>query len=368
MTTAARRLLDWLEDVFLLRANRIPALDGIRGWAIVMVFGVHFFARYQPKFYFTEPGGLPWGLLTLAHAGSFGVDLFFFLSGLLVYKSISRKKPGALRFLFDRYRRLLPVIVFVTLYVAADTERTKLFDNLFFLSLFDSPLIHFFAWPLVYEMYFYVLCAALFIGCRRFSFTSGWPFFFAVVTALVVCEFEVRFRISFARFLGFFYGVALARLMADPRGLAYLKRLPRLTWLVGLLLFFYCRWLWGTGYFMAAPGNEHVKNLLFFAAVNGSLFLVVASALTRQSPLTRFFCFTPLRFVGIVSYSLFMTHVLAMQIAQNVLRVPVGGVWSMLANYALTLACALGLATFSFYYLERPYFAPPPRPTQAPPR
>ncbi|MEA5089138.1 acyltransferase [Solidesulfovibrio sp.] len=362
--TVVRRFLDWLEDKFLLRANRIPALDGIRGWSIIMVFGVHFFARYQPKFYFTEPGGAAWAFLTVAHAGSFGVDLFFFLSGLLVYKSIMNKKPGALRFFYDRYRRLLPVIVFVTIYVAADTEWTKLFDNLFFLSIFNSPLIHFFTWPLVYEMYFYVLCAVLFIGCRRIAFTRSWPFFFLLVAALVFCEFEVNFRISFARFLGFFYGVALARLMADARLLAYLKRLPRLTWLVGLILFLYCRWLWGTGYFMAAHGNEHIKNLLFFSAVNGSLFLITASVLTRPSLLSRVFCFLPLRFIGIISYSLFMTHVLTMQIAQNVLRISTTGVWSMLANYVTTLACALGLAAFSFYYLERPYFVRHPLPTR----
>lgn len=357
-----RGWLDSLEDMFLLRSNRIPALDGVRGWAILMVFNVHFFARYQPKFFFTEPDGALWSLLTIVHSGSFGVDLFFFLSGLLVYKSITNKKPGVLRFLYDRYRRLLPVIIFITLYVAADTERTKLFDNLFFLGIFNAPLIHFFTWPLTYEMYFYVLCAALFIAGRRFRFTAGWGFFFLLVAVLVYCEFTVKFRISFARFLGFFYGVALARLMADGRARALLTRLPRPTWLVGLALFVYCRWLWGSGYFMAAPGNDHVKTLLFFGAVDLSLFLIVASVLTRESLLTRIFSFLPLRFLGVISYSLFMTHVLAMQIAQNVFRIPVTGVWSMLANHVVTLAFAVGLACFSFSYLERPYFVPPGKP------
>ncbi len=347
------------EASFQLQTNRIPALDGIRGWAILMVFNVHFFARYQPKFYFTDPGSLPWSLFTVVHAGSFGVDLFFFLSGLLVYKSLMTKQPGALRFLYDRYRRLLPVIIFVTLYVAADTPPKKLFDNIFFLGVFDSPLIHFFAWPLIYEMYFYMLCAVLFIGLGRYQATSGWAFFFCIVATLVVLEFEVKFRISFSRFLGFFWGVALSRLMGNQTTLAYLKRLPRLTWLVGLALFAYCRWLWGTDWFMTAGGNEHVKNLLFFAAVDGALFLIVASVLTRPSILTRIFCFKPLRFLGVISYSLFMTHMLAMQIAGNLCPIQVASPWSMLANHAVSLAAAMGLATFSFSYLERPYFVRP---------
>ena len=356
-------------DVFQLHASRIPALDGIRGWAILMVFNVHFFARYQPQFYFTEPDSTPWTILTILHAGSFGVDLFFFLSGLLVYKSITAKKTGALHFLYDRYRRLLPVIIFITLYVAADTKPPRLFDNLFFLNIFDLPPIHFFTWPLVYEMYFYVLCAGVFIALRRFRLISGWPFFFTLVLACIVCEFEFRFRISFSRFLGFFWGVALARLLGTATGRDYLQRLPGWTWMVGLGLFLYCRWLWGSGYFMMAGGNEHLKNLLFFGAVDASLFCIVASVLTRKSILTRIFSFTPLRFLGIISYSLFMTHMLSMQIAQNVLGLTVAGLWSMLGNHVATLIFALGLAMFSFYYLERPYFTRPASPTpMAPPR
>lgn len=366
--SAGRRLRDRLAENFLLRGARIPALDGIRGWAILMVFNVHFFARYQPKFYFTEPGGAAWTALTIIHSGSFGVDLFFFLSGLLVYKSLMAKPVGALRFLYDRYRRLLPVIVFVTLYVAADTPPRRLFDNLFFLNIFNEPPIHFFTWPLVYEMYFYVLCAAVFIGCRRLRFVAGWPFFFALVTALIVCEFEVRFRISFSRFLGFFWGVALARLLAGEAGRRALAALPSWTWAVGLGLLLYCRWLWGSGWFMAAGGNEHLKNLLFFSAVNASLFLITASVMTRASMLSRIFSFTPLRFLGIISYSLFMTHMLALQITQNVVGIPVTNVWSMLANHAVTVLAATGLAMFSFYYLERPYFIRPASPKQAPPR
>ena len=137
-------------------------------------------------------------------------------------------------------------------------------------------------------------------------------------------EFEVRFRISFSRFLGFFWGVALARLLAVEAGRRALAALPSWTWAVGLGLLLYCRWLWGSGWFMAAGGNEHLKNLLFFSAVNASLFLVTASVMTRASILSRIFSFTPLRFLGIISYSLFMTHMLALQITQNLVGIPVG--------------------------------------------
>jgi peptidoglycan/LPS O-acetylase OafA/YrhL len=78
-------------------ADRWPALDGLRGVAILLVFGFH----------------LPWGAF---RAGSYGVVLFFVLSGFLITTILLRElhreaKVSLRRFYARRARRLLPALV-----------------------------------------------------------------------------------------------------------------------------------------------------------------------------------------------------------------------------------------------------------------
>jgi peptidoglycan/LPS O-acetylase OafA/YrhL len=81
--------------------GHIPALDGLRGVAILLVFGYH----------------LPWGAF---RAGSFGVVLFFVLSGYLITGLLLRELDLAGRVDFRRFyqrraKRLLPALVLVTI-------------------------------------------------------------------------------------------------------------------------------------------------------------------------------------------------------------------------------------------------------------
>src|SRR5712691_9865962 len=82
------------------RLGYVPALDGLRGIAILAVLGYHFF-----------------GL----RAGFFGVDLFFVLSGFLITTLLleEHSSSGAIsfrRFYERRARRLLPALGTVLLF------------------------------------------------------------------------------------------------------------------------------------------------------------------------------------------------------------------------------------------------------------
>jgi peptidoglycan/LPS O-acetylase OafA/YrhL len=85
---------------------RVPALDGIRGCAILFVIAFHAHAV------FLNPSEIPAPLFRLLALGWSGVDLFFVLSGFLITGILldSRGKPGFFRAFYKRRaRRILPL-------------------------------------------------------------------------------------------------------------------------------------------------------------------------------------------------------------------------------------------------------------------
>src|SRR5712691_3854756 len=60
------------------RGSYVPALDGLRGLAIIMVLFVHFIGDCQPESAFERI------LIKGSNYGLWGVDLFFVLSGYLI--------------------------------------------------------------------------------------------------------------------------------------------------------------------------------------------------------------------------------------------------------------------------------------------
>ena len=53
-------------------------LDGVRGLAILLVLRHHLLANMEPTF------AVKRAIVGISHIGSFGVDLFFVLSGFLI--------------------------------------------------------------------------------------------------------------------------------------------------------------------------------------------------------------------------------------------------------------------------------------------
>jgi len=96
--------------------SHLPALDGLRGVAILMVLFWHFIVSAFPA-----PGGTPAGyFFKLFHHAYSGVDLFFVLSGFLITGILldSVGKPGWLkRFWIRRTFRILPLYLLFLLLV-----------------------------------------------------------------------------------------------------------------------------------------------------------------------------------------------------------------------------------------------------------
>jgi peptidoglycan/LPS O-acetylase OafA/YrhL len=157
-------------------AVRLRWLDALRGIAVLAVVYEHFGSYLIPDIKFATS--------RYAHAGTFGVALFFLVSGYIVPASIERR--GSVRdFWIGRLFRLYPAFL-VTIGIAillatfgpgwvpgtyTEQPATALLGHLTMLHevLGAENMQHQF-WTLAYEMVFYLLVTAVFVlGVHRFS-------------------------------------------------------------------------------------------------------------------------------------------------------------------------------------------------------
>lgn len=118
--------------------------------------------------------------------GSFGVDLFFVLSGFVMYFSAKRPHQTAGAFIADRIFRIVPVYWFYTfatitiiyLFPAefdyTDTNALSVLASLFFIPHSNPSGIGIFptltvGWTLNFEMFFYVILTLCLLVSKRFS-------------------------------------------------------------------------------------------------------------------------------------------------------------------------------------------------------
>ncbi|HET9239980.1 MAG TPA: acyltransferase [Oligoflexus sp.] len=90
--------------------GHIPALDGIRGLAILGVVCVHFFMSYTPQ------NILELAIQKISGFGTLGIDLFFMLSGFLITGILLETKSKShyfRNFLLRRFLRIFPLYYLV---------------------------------------------------------------------------------------------------------------------------------------------------------------------------------------------------------------------------------------------------------------
>lgn len=114
----------------------------------------------------------------LRHGGH-GVDLFFVISGFIIFYATDRTAPTPGKFLQRRIERVVPLYFFVTLAVVALAAAFPAFNtpgwftlqhvlkSLGFVSFSDGEMpVVYVGWSLEYEMYFY-LCVTLLLALTR---------------------------------------------------------------------------------------------------------------------------------------------------------------------------------------------------------
>lgn len=161
---------------------RIESLDGLRGLAILLVLFFHTYSRW--------PDYMPWASIHkdfyVFKFGFLGVQLFFLISGFVIYMTLQRCN-SLTEFMFRRWLRLFPamligsVLIYLTSFFLVERpngqiEFLDLLPGLLFIdddvinasqNFIDIEPIEGAFWSLFVEVKFYLLFGALYFHNRR---------------------------------------------------------------------------------------------------------------------------------------------------------------------------------------------------------
>jgi len=325
--------------------------------AVIMVFMVHYATLVAP---WLTPGSWPEYLLAACHAaGNAGVDLFFVLSGYLIYGHLIGSRIPFVRYLGRRVRRIYPafLVVFVVYLLLAWlrpaegklpretlTAAVYVLQNVLLLpGLWPiEPLITV-AWSLSYEVFYYLLMPLIVtvLGLRTKS-----PFFrvrlFGLLAVLLLACFALMG--GPVRLLLFIAGVLLFELMRLCRAPGNLSGWGGLALVVVVML-------------LPMPGP--VRQALRVLLLGIGFYLLCFAALAQpHQAIGRVFCCSPLRWLGNMSYSYYLMHGLALKalfmLVAKLLPVGAHGVASL---WFIAPAFLFSLLPSALLYLwvERPY-------------
>lgn len=359
-------------------AGYIPALDGVRALAILLVLAFH------SPFYEQFPGGFA------------GVDVFFTLSGFLITSLLldEWRRTGDIRlgaFFMRRALRLLPALVlfltvmWLAMLLLPPSSATRLATNpsqlvgptvqtlgyvanwgiAFEWSTWPASLTH--LWSLSLEEQFYILWPPLLVVLLRrkvplarvlvgLTVAAVAATLWSAVVWVGAVSYERPFFSSDTRAAGLLVGVALAvGLAIAPERVR--DRLGAQPWIaISALL--------ASGLILDYKGaNTYFGGLSIVHVATAAL---IAAILTRPSShASSVLAAAPLVWVGRMSYSLYLWHYPAFFAVRGVLNAP------PIIEAAIALAMTLLLAVASYYGVERPFLRlksrlPRERPTVKP--
>lgn len=330
-----------------------PDIEGLRGIAILLVLLFH--------------AGLPW-----TPGGFIGVDVFFVISGFLITGKLWREsqQPGGLsiaKFYAWRIRRLLPaalvavgVVSLVGLLIVAPLNRSELaadgaasalsIANMRFISSVDyfaptsspSPFLHF--WSLSVEEQFYLVWPALIVLLTWRGGSSR-----RLITALII---------------GVVASFALSMWLTDASPARAFYLLPTRVWQLGV---------GGILALIGVVGTSRRAGALAWAGL--AAVAVAGVAITAEMPYpglaallptagavallygggapsgpVRLLAAAPLRFLGKISYSLYLWHWPLLVLPLMFLERSLTG-----AEIVVAVAAAIGVSWLSWRFIEQPF-------------
>ncbi len=374
-------------EPLLDRSAHFGALDSIRALASIGVVVTH--VAFQTG---TTNGDGKWPAL-LARLDS-GVALFFVLSGFLLFLPYARRRfagatpPATGPYLWRRALRILPaywlvvVMCFVLLDENAKVTTADWIRHAFLTQNYQPDTLRAGltqTWSLATEVSFYVLLpglAALVLGRRGTAFSARRPFrvlagfvVFNVGWLLLMRVLDPESTQPLGSWLPgtiawFAVGMALALLRAwfEQPGSATLRfawirdlaEAPGSCYLLAVFLFAITLTpVAGPLTLFPSTGWEMVAKTLLYGTAAGFVVLPLVLAEQPGGRLIRALSIWPMRWLGELSYSVFLWHLLVLALVYQVTEINLfqGRFWTVLG---LTLLGTLVVATLSYVLLERP--------------
>ena len=378
--------------------RRDPALDGLRGVAILLVYIYHYGGGLRSSHFAVRAFGY------FAATGWTGVILFFALSGFLITGSLwdSREQPHVLRnFYMRRVLRIFPLyyaVLLIALFAAvARGNRVGELGPVFLYAGFMqnlpgcvtkalqpvSPLPLFHLWSLAVEEQFYILWPALVLLSRvrsRALTISLWIVafseFFRVLAHLPIVSPQLAAMQDPSLFTHagtLALGAALALAWRGPHW-KLVERWAVTAFWCGIVLYLLASWRAGSFYLSSAP--QFTLGLLG-VGVAATAILPIAM---RAGWLHNILSSVPLRFLGRISYGFYVLHIFIeplIDLLGQRLTHATSGEHYQLARFLIGFPVTVLLATLSFYFFEQPILSykrrfpmhsplPPPERTVSP--
>ncbi|RZM86182.1 MULTISPECIES: acyltransferase [unclassified Escherichia] len=350
------------------KVNKLDSIQVLRGIAVLLVIAFHFRVYLNGVYAQKDLGDI------MFRIGEVGVDIFFVISGFIItYSSINKDRNKPLEFAIKRFFRLYPVyFIVLTLVISLNYETIYTISQIIksymlipidynFIGPWSGYSIIIPAWTLTYEIWFYtVFCVSLCISHKYRTIIASSiliticmlsqvyfhgnvflnpiaqpPFGDGIIRNLVF----VSNPISYDFILGMVVAEAYINVPFD-----FLDKMPviqflNITALFALLLL--CLGL------KTGPG---------IVAWGGYSFMIVAP-LVLISKCRNVYCNKALTYVGEISYSLYINHMVVYTLAVVYLK-PYGILDSKGFGVFLALVCATFIVSIiSYNFIEKPFVA-----------
>lgn len=337
--------------------RRLIEIDGLRAIAITLVVLFHYTKEFFPEH-------------RLLSFGWAGVDLFFVISGFVLYYQVKRRyyrdgKAHYINYFRNRALRIIPAyyvsVIATILFFGRDKFLSLVFPlHLSFLYIFDYDIatsIQPLYWTLAVEVQFYIfliIVAPLLVGKNGVR----WLLFLIVINLVYRIVFPfwhsassnnglVLGNILPGRLSEFCYGMILAKIYLEKTEL--LNKLKKnLYILITAILSFIC--ISVCWYIWLKLGDtvldNKIANVIYYPSIGlgFGLFFLLAITSTR---LNKILSLKPVTFIGIISYSIYLWHVFVLALIGDSIRGSTGFLVSIIAT--------LVISTVSYYLIEKTF-------------
>lgn len=328
-------------------ANMLTNIQALRFYAAFVV------VLYHSRKLFTELGCQGDWFLNWARYGNTGVDVFFVISGYVMWHT-TRNSPRTItasaefirRRLFRIYLGYWPfyflAAAVILLLSDRDLANIRWLEDFFLLNNTIRHQVLGVAWTLSYELYFYAVFAPMILlaaAQMRYLLLALFLGVIAINMAVPVHNYEYGFFLT-SFLIEFFAGCLLAAYLGNNR-----SRLVLLFCLAVIVVMI--------NYAVTLP-RFHMNRIQGFGVA--SMFIVLAAVLLEN---TRLYVASRLWvFLGNCSYSIYLVHLIVFWIYRHLLEQmnPQIGPVEGFVIYLSSLAVILALSILNYYYVEAPLY------------
>lgn len=342
--------MEFIDKLFLLKQeSRYKGIEGLRGISVLLVFNVHFFAQYASRNYLSDNSTFR-SIAGFLNSGMLGVDIFFVISGYLIWKILYVQYRSRKQYLKSRVSRLLPVY-FVTVFIlySSSFSLKEFIEEFLFIPSFISghSYRNYVSWSLGWEWLFYF--QILLIGFVPKTLRKCYPIIaFVLLVVLILVPKTKYIAWPDIRFLNFLWGCIVAEYSDHMKGLVY-KILDS----ISLPYIIFSGFVWSK--YCNTIQSSQLLNYSFFLS-NGLMAAFLINGIVNSfSIYDKALSIKPLRIIGQISYTFYLMHSkICIPIATSIYGAR--GEKTLIVSYIISIIFTFIVSTIFYALVERNYF------------